>query len=141
MPIENASKVRLSYTGSLEDGTIFDSSSNYERPLEIVVGQGLFIPGFEAALLGHNVGDKFSITLEADMAFGEIDPEKFFSVDRLALPDDIPLKIGTQLQLSNENTIMDVSIFEVTEDEVVLDANHPLAGKRLTFEIEILGID
>lgn len=137
MPIKNGDKVRVHYVGKLKDGTEFDSSINRE-PLEFVLGSGMLIPGFEAAIIGKEPGDKIKVSIPAEEAYGKSDPELVFTVARAQVPDHIPLEVGTPLQLSNDQEQMDVVITEVGSDEVTLDANHPLAGKELEFEIEIL---
>ncbi|MBQ9407480.1 MAG: peptidylprolyl isomerase [Desulfovibrio sp.] len=139
MPITKGDTVRVHYTGTLQDGTVFDSSRQRE-PLEFSLGKGTLIPGFEAAVEGHEVGDTVTVTIDSDDAYGDVDPELIFTVPRAQVPDHIPLEVGTPLQLSNEQGQMDVTITEVGADEVTLDANHPLAGKTLTFEIEILNV-
>ena len=126
MAIKNGDTLRVHYTGTLSDGTVFDSSRERE-PLEFTMGKGMLIPGFEAAVMGHEAG--------------ESDPELVFTVDRAQVPDHIPLTVGVPLQLSNEQGQMDVTITEVTDEEITLDANHPLAGKELTFEIEIVSVN
>ncbi len=137
MPIEQGTKVKVHYTGKLADGTVFDSSRGRE-PLEFVMGDGMLIPGFEKALLWREAGDTVSVQIAPEQAYGAFDPELVFTVRREQMPAHIPLKLGTSLQLSNEQGEMDVIISEIGPEEVSLDANHPLAGKDLHFEIEIL---
>ena len=139
MPIKKGDTVRAHYTGTLEDGTVFDSSRERE-PLEFVLGKGMLIPGFEAAVEGREVGETVTVTIAPEDAYGETDPELLFTVPRAQVPDHIPLTVGVPLQLSNEQGQMDVTITEVGADEITLDANHPLAGKTLTFEIEIVSV-
>lgn len=137
MAIRNGDKVKVHYTGKLEDGTQFDSSEGRE-PLEFVIGAGQIIPGFEAAIIGHEPGEKVSVSIPPEKAYGEADPELIFTVSRSQVPDTIPLKVGTPLQLSGERGKMDVTITEVGPEEITLDANPPLAGKTLNFDIEIV---
>lgn len=139
MPAKNGDTVRVHYTGTLDDGTVFDSSRERD-PLEFVLGQGSLIPGFESAVEGREAGEKVCVTLPPDKAYGDVDRELIFTVPRAQVPDHIPLNVGVPLQLSNEQGQMDVTITEVGADEITLDANHPLAGKTLTFEIEIVEI-
>jgi len=139
MPIKDGDTLRVHYTGTLADGTVFDSSRERD-PLEFTLGRGMLIPGFEAAVLGREAGDVVSTTIPPEDAYGTVDPELIFTVARAQVPSHIPLEVGTPLQLSNEQGQMDVTITEVDAEEVTLDANHPLAGKALTFEIEILEI-
>ncbi|WP_302148708.1 peptidylprolyl isomerase [uncultured Desulfovibrio sp.] len=139
MCIKKGDTVRAHYTGTLDDGTVFDSSRERD-PLEFVQGQGMLIPGFESAVEGHEAGDVVSVTIAPEEAYGEADPELIFTVPRAQVPDHIPLNVGVPLQLSNEQGQMDVTITEVGPEEITLDANHPLAGKSLTFEIEIVSV-
>lgn len=140
MPIKKGDKVRAHYTGTLEDGTVFDSSRERD-PLEFVLGKGMLIAGFEAAVEGREPGETVTVTIPPAEGYGEVDPDLIFVVPRAQVPDFIPLEVGTPLQLSNEQGQMDVTIAEVGADEVTLDANHPLAGKTLTFEIEIVSAE
>lgn len=139
MGIKKGDTVRAHYTGTLDDGTVFDSSRERD-PLEFVQGQGMLIPGFESAVEGHEAGDVVSVTIAPEEAYGEADPELIFTVPRAQVPGHIPLNVGVPLQLSNEQGQMDVTITEVGPEEITLDANHPLAGKSLTFEIEIVSV-
>ena len=139
MGIKKGDTVRAHYTGTLDDGTVFDSSRERD-PLEFVQGQGMLIPGFESAVEGHEAGDVVSVTIAPEEAYGEADPELIFTVPRAQVPDHIPLNVGVPLQLSNEQGQIDVTITEVGPEEITLDANHPLAGKSLTFEIEIVSV-
>ena len=139
MGIKKGDTGRAHYTGTLDDGTVFDSSRERD-PLEFVQGQGMLIPGFESAVEGHEAGDVVSVTIAPEEAYGEADPELIFTVPRAQVPDHIPLNVGVPLQLSNEQGQMDVTITEVGPEEITLDANHPLAGKSLTFEIEIVSV-
>ncbi len=137
MPIGKGDTVRVHYTGRLADGTEFDSSRERE-PLEFTLGKGMLIPGFEAAVEGHEPGDRVTVTIQPEDGYGAVDPELVFTVARAQVPDHIPQEAGTPLQLSNEQGQMDVTITEVGPEEVTLDANHPLAGKELIFDIDIL---
>lgn len=137
MPIKQGDTVKVHYSGKLANGDEFDSSRQRE-PLEFTLGKGQLIPGFESAVEGKSVGDKVTVTIPPEQGYGNSDPDLVFTVTRDQVPDSIPLKVGTPLQLSNEDGRMDVVITEVGPDEITLDANHPLAGKDLTFEIEIV---
>ncbi|MBQ4568224.1 MAG: peptidylprolyl isomerase [Desulfovibrio sp.] len=139
MPVKQGDTLRVHYTGTLTDGTVFDSSRERD-PLEFTLGRGMLIPGFESAVMGHEAGETVTVTIPPEDAYGEVDLELIFTVARSQVPAHIPLEVGTPLQLSNEQGQMDVIITEVDAEEVTLDANHPLAGKALTFEIEILEI-
>eukprot|EP00095_Tigriopus_kingsejongensis_P007070 snap_masked-scaffold1564_size35542-processed-gene-0.1 protein:Tk07070 transcript:snap_masked-scaffold1564_size35542-processed-gene-0.1-mRNA-1 annotation:"fkbp-type peptidyl-prolyl cis-trans isomerase" len=132
--------VQIHYKGTLDDGTIFDSSEGRD-PLEFAVGSGMIIPGLDKAIPGMAVGDAKVVNVPCLEAYGEVDTENRQPVPRDQFPDDIPMEIGTQLQMQGENgQAMVVTIAEIAEDAVTLDANHPLAGKDLTFAIEMVGI-
>lgn len=137
MAIKNGDKVRVHYTGRLKDGTVFDSSLDRE-PLEFTVGMGQLIAGFENAIRGREPGEKLTVSIDPEHGYGHQDNDLVFTVSRDQVPDHIPLKVGTPLQLTSDKGNMDVTITEVGPDEITLDANHPLAGKDLEFEIEIL---
>ena len=133
--------VRIHYTGTLDDGTVFDSSEGRD-PLEFVVGSGMIIPGLDVAIPGMTVGEKKVVNAPCDQAYGQADPENRQSVPRDQFPPEIPVELGTKLQMQGpEGQVMLVTIVEVGETEVTLDANHDLAGKDLTFAIEMVGID
>lgn len=137
MVFKNGDRVRVHYTGRLEDGREFDSTLHRE-PIEFVIGSGELLPAFERAVLGHGPGETVVVAIPAEEAYGEVDPGLFFTVSRAQMPAHIPLREGIALQLSNGHGQMDVLISRVGPDEVTLDGNHPLAGHDLTFEIEIL---
>ncbi len=139
MPIKDGDTVQVHYTGTLADGSVFDSSRERE-PLEFVMGSGMLIPGFEAAVMGREAGDSVTVNIEPANAYGETDLELIFTVDRNEVPEHIKPEEGLELQLSNEEGTMNVTITEVTDNEITLDANHPLAGKALTFAIEIISV-
>lgn len=139
MSIKDGDTVKVHYTGSLADGTVFDSSR--ERvPLEFVMGKGMLIPGFEAAIMGKETGDTVSVRIPPAEGYGDVDPDLVFTVARAQVPSHIIPEPGLQLQLSSDEGAMDVVVVEAGEDEIILDANHPLAGKELNFEIEVVSI-
>ncbi len=130
--------VRIHYTGTLADGTTFDSSQGRE-PLEFTVGSGQIISGLDSALPGMEVGDQKKVEIAADEAYGQKDPAAMQPVPRGEIPDNIPLDIGTQLQVQDgSGRVAQVQVAEVTDETVVLDMNHPLAGEDLTFDIELV---
>jgi peptidylprolyl isomerase len=132
--------VQIHYTGTLLDGSVFDSSQGRD-PLEFEVGSGMIIPGLDTALPGMAVGDKKSVNVPCAEAYGPVKPEMQQGVPRAGIPADIPLEVGTTLQMQTpDGQAMPVVVVNVTEDEVMLDANHPLAGKDLTFDIELVAI-
>lgn len=133
--------VHFHYTGTLEDGTVFDSSQGRD-PLSFTLGSGQIIPGLDAAIDGMSVGDQKTVTITADQAYGPYQPEARQAIPRDQIPAHIPLDPGTQLQMQAQNgQAIPVVVAEVGEAEVVLDANHPLAGKDLTFAVELVAVD
>jgi peptidylprolyl isomerase len=132
--------VKVDYTGTLADGTQFDSSIGKE-PLQFTIGAGQMIAGFDAAVVGMKVGEKKTVTIPAAQAYGARDESLVFNVDRAQLPANISPQVGMKLQMTQTNgqTIV-VTIKEVNESTVVMDANHELAGKDLTFEITLVEI-
>ena len=138
--VKSGDTVRLHYTGTLADGSEFDSSRGRD-PLEFEVGSGQIIPGLDKALPGMTVGDQKKVEIPADEAYGQPDPDARQSVPRADIPAEIPLEVGLQLQVQTQTgQVMPVTVHEVAEDTVTLDANHPLAGKDLTFDIELVAI-
>lgn len=132
--------VQIHYTGKLPDGTVFDSSVNRE-PLSFALGSGQVIPGFETAVVGMNPGDTKTATIASDEAYGPRRDEMVLVVEREKIPEEIPLGVGQQLQLQGpQGQALPVVVTEVSDGEVTLDANHPLAGQDLTFDIELVAI-
>lgn len=134
-------KVEVHYTGSLEDGTVFDSSKGRD-PLAFTIGEKTLIRGFEEAVVGMAVGNSKSVHIPAIEAYGEHDPARILKVPLSDLPEGINPQEGQQLQMrqSSGQAVM-VRISEVTETDITLDANHPLAGKNLNFEIELVKVN
>ncbi|MGC3939273.1 FKBP-type peptidyl-prolyl cis-trans isomerase [Roseobacter sp. EG26] len=138
--VKSGDTVAIHYTGTLLDGTTFDSSDGRD-PLEFVVGSGQIIPGLDVALPGMEVGDKKTVDIPCAEAYGPLNPEMRQAVPREGIPADIKLDIGTQLQMQTpDGQAMAVMIVDVDEATVTLDANHPLAGKDLKFDIELISI-
>ncbi len=132
--------VKVHYTGKLQDGNVFDSSANRE-PLQFTLGAGNMIPGFEQAVQGMNVGDKKTAEIPSEQAYGEKREDMIISVPRENVPGDIQPEVGQQLAIQQQGgQQVPVTVTEVNEEKVVLDANHPLAGKDLIFEIELVEI-
>ncbi|QQA43486.1 FKBP-type peptidyl-prolyl cis-trans isomerase [Pelagovum pacificum] len=132
--------VRIHYTGTLEGGETFDSSAGKD-PLEFELGSGQIIPGLDAAIPGMEVGDKKTVDVPCAEAYGEADPSARQSVPRGQIPDDIPTDPGTRLQMQTpQGQVVPVTVIEANESEVTLDANHPLAGKDLKFDIELVEV-
>ena len=140
--IENGDTVKVHYVGTFPDGTQFDSSRQEGRePLEFTVGRHSMSPGFENAVKGHAAGDRFTVEIPCDQAYGPVDKNLIFTVPREQVPDSIPCVVGTPIQLSNEQGTMYAVISEVDAVELTLDANNPMAGKDLVFDIEILSVN
>jgi peptidylprolyl isomerase len=137
---ESGDTIRLNYTGKLEDGTIFDSSEDRE-PIEFVIGGGAVIPGLENGIIGMTVTETKTITIPMEEAYGPKRPEMIMKAPKDKLPQDMEIEVGRQLESRQpDGRIMYVTIIDVAEDTVMLDANHPLAGKTLIFEVEIMEI-
>ena len=131
--------VRIHYTGTLDDGSVFDSSRG-RRPLEFTVGSGQVIPGFDAAVTGMAPGEEKTVTIPAAQAYGDRREDHEMTVERAQLPDDIDPVVGDQLQMSDGQNQFLVRVSATTKETVTLDANHPLAGKDLTFALELMEI-
>lgn len=137
--INEKSSVKINYTGKLEDGTIFDSSLNEGRePLSATLGQGALIPGFENGLIGMSVGDKKTIEIEPEDAYGPINEESVLKIEKSKVPENV--EVGMLLQTFGPAGVSVVKVLEVNEEDVLIDANHPLAGKKLIFDLEVLEI-
>ena len=132
--------VRVHYTGRLMDGTIFDTSIGRE-PLEFTIGDGRLIPGFEKAVIGMNTGETKTVTLAPEEAYGPYLEELTADVDITQFPPHIKPEVGLHLQIRQDNgSVVDVVITRIVGTTVTLDANHPLAGKELIFDIELLEV-
>lgn len=137
---ESGDKVKVHYSGKLEDGTTFDSSAGRE-PLEFMLGQGQVIPGFDQGVEGMETGEKKELNIPADQAYGPRRDELIAQVDRSVFPNDIEPEIGKVLQMETKNgQTINVQVTAIEGDNVTLDANHPLAGQDLTFEVELVEI-
>ena len=153
--VKNADKVIINFTGKLADGTIIDSTypdteeSTYNDdecchehgPMELIIGEGDFYIPIEEALIGMSIGEKKTVKITPDDAFGDYNPENVFSVKRNEFPDEITPVVGQGLEVTGEDDeIYMVTVVAVTDDEVSLDTNHPLAGEELTYELELVEI-
>jgi peptidylprolyl isomerase len=133
--------VKVNYTGKLDNGEIFDSSVGGE-PIEFTVGDGQLISGFDQTVEGMEVNEIKTVTIPAQEAYGLYDDTLIEEVDRSLMPTDIPLQVGQKLQSqAPDGSTMIVTVVSFTDDKVTLDQNHPLAGKNLTFEIELVSIE
>ncbi len=132
--------VKVHYTGSLDDGSIFDSSKDRD-PLEFEIGKGQVIKGFEEGVSGMAVGDVKKIHIAPEDAYGPYHEEMTTSVERSQLPEGMNPEIDQMLQMQTpDGQVIQVRVAEINDDSVKLDANHPLAGKALNFELELMAI-
>jgi FKBP-type peptidyl-prolyl cis-trans isomerase 2 len=137
---KNGDTVQVNYTGKLTDGTMFDSSIGRE-PLEFTLGAGQVIPGFDKAVFGMKVGEKKTVTIPVDEAYGPVRDDLVVEVPREKLPSDLTPEVGQQLVSTQpDGRQVVVTITSVSDNTVIINANHPLAGKDLTFEIELVKI-
>jgi FKBP-type peptidyl-prolyl cis-trans isomerase 2 len=139
--VENGHVVRVHYIGKLTTGEVFDSSFGRE-PLEFTMGAGQMIPGFEAGILGMVVGEKKSIDVPCALGYGEASAEMILEVPKNQLPFGMPIEVGTQLAINlADGGQIPAVMTAVSEDTVTIDANHPLAGKDLIFEVQLVAIN
>ena len=132
--------VKVHYTGTLDDGSQFDTSRGRE-PLTVTIGKGELIPGFEQALLGMAEGESKSVTIESDDAYGPHRSELVQEIERSLIPPEMDLEVGGSVMVRGpDEQPMRLLIRELSEDSVTLDANHPLAGENLTFDLELVQI-
>ena len=137
---QSGDKVRIHYTGTLDDGTVFDSSAGRE-PLEFTIGTRQVIPGFEEAVLGLEVGGKVRTHIPSHKAYGPRDERMIMQIPREQIPADMQIAVDDRLQMQRrDGGASPVTVREITDTHVVLDGNHPLAGQDLTFEIELVEI-
>ena len=134
--------VQVHYKGTLPDGQLFDSSEGRE-PLAFQLGSGQVIKGFDDGVTGMEIGDKKTIHIPNADAYGPLNEEMIINFDRSQIPDEIPLEVGGTLNMHQEDNgqVIPVVIREITDEFVLLDANHPLAGQDLIFELELVGIN
>jgi FKBP-type peptidyl-prolyl cis-trans isomerase 2 len=136
--IKKGSTVDVHYVGKLSDGVVFDSSDGKE-PLKFQVGSGQIIPGFEESLIGKKVGDKVTVTIQPEFAYGSVREDLMVKVPIDKMPGKV--EVGQSLHAVGSNSQpIPVTVKEVNEDYVIIDGNHPLAGKELTFDIEIVAV-
>jgi peptidylprolyl isomerase len=137
--IADGKKVRIHYTGTLNDGTQFDSSAGRD-PFEFEIGAGKVIPGFDIAVRSMEIGDKKTVTIPTAEAYGEVREEIIGDLPKDMFPPEMNLAVGLPLQMMSPQGPVMVTIKEIKETAVTVDANHPLAGKDLTFELELLEV-
>ncbi len=158
-------RVTINFVGTMEDGTVFDTTLENDMdscstddcssddcgtddcgcgesgPMELVIGEDEFFTQIEEALVGMAPGEKKTIVIPAEDAFGDYDDEKVFQVKRSDVPDDIYPEVGQELELTgDDDEILEVTVVEVSDEDITLDANHPLAGEDLTYEVELVEI-
>jgi peptidylprolyl isomerase len=138
--VKKGDTVKVHYTGKLEDGKEFDSSLE-RQPLQFEVGAGRVIKGFEDAVVGLEVGEKKTVTIPAKNAYGSYDENLLIEIPKKNVPKGIAPEVGMRLQLVNQQgQAAHVVVTEILDETVTLDANHPLAGKTLVFDLEVLEI-
>ncbi|MFW6169085.1 MAG: FKBP-type peptidyl-prolyl cis-trans isomerase [Planctomycetota bacterium] len=137
---DNSNKVRVHYTGSLDDGTVFDSSQERD-PLEFTIGSNEIIPAVENAVKGMEEGEEKQVKVPPTEAYGERNEQAIMEVSKDQLPSDVDVKVGTVLQGSTQDgDTMRLQVTEVKEDSVTVDANHPLAGQTLNFDLKLVEV-
>jgi FKBP-type peptidyl-prolyl cis-trans isomerase 2 len=136
--VENGNTVKVHYTGKFEDGSVFDSSVTNNEPITFQVGGKQVIPGFENAIVGMTVGESKTVTLTPEDAYGQPIDGMVQEVPKELVPADV--QVGAQLISESEQGTFNVVVREIKENSVVLDANHPLAGKTLVFDLELVDI-
>lgn len=134
-------KVQVHYVGKLTDGTVFDSSEGRE-PLEFLLGSGQVIAGFDNGIEGMNVGEHKQINIPVEEAYGPANEEMIFSLQRSEMPDDLPLEVGATLNMHEEGNPQPIPVIirAVDDETITLDANHPLAGQELIFDVELVQV-
>ena len=132
--------IKIHFTGKLEDGSIFDSSEG-KLPLQFKVGNGDVITGIDEAVIGMKLNQKKNVNLNSDKAYGPIEKEFIISIEKEKLPPNLELQVGYQLQIPNEDgEAFQVHVTKITDNRIELDGNHPLAGKNLIFNFEVVEI-
>ena len=138
--VKTGKTIKVNYTGKFEDGTVFDTSLGDGRePLKTVLGQGNLIPGFEKGLIGMNEGENKTIEINPTEGYGEYLDGLVTVVPKTQMPEGV--KVGDVLQSSGDRGTINVTVTEINENDVKVDANHPLAGKKLIFDVELLEIN
>ena len=137
---KNGDTVKVHYKGTLQDDSVFDSSEGRD-PLQFTMGQGQLIPGFEKAVATLKVGESTQVDIPSAEAYGKVNEDLIVNIPRNQLPESIDPKVGMQLQMNQQNgQPIPVRVTAVSDSELTIDANHPLAGKDLTFQIELVEV-
>jgi peptidylprolyl isomerase len=138
--VKKGDTVKIHYTGRLQDGSVFDSSSDRE-PLQFSIGRGQVIPGFEEAVVGMKIGDKKTVEIPCSKAYGERNPSMVIVVDRKHVPEGLNPEVGQRLEMgSPSGELVHVTVVKTDDQNITLDANPPLAGEDLTFDIELVEV-
>ena len=138
---KSGDRVVVHYSGSLEDGTVFSSTYEEDEPFEFTLGEGNVLPSFQNAVIGMNEGEIKTISVPPEEGYGEHKAEFVLKMERDQAPPDLELEVGKRLSIHlNDGTTRIVMVVAITDDSIILDANDPLAGKTLTFEIELVEI-
>ncbi len=138
--VKSGDKIKVHYHGKLTSGETFDSSTGRE-PLEFEVGSGMVIKGFDDGVTGMTVGEKKTVNIPFDEAYGQRNPDMIIEIPKDRFPEDMEIELGISLGMSDENgQQFQVTIVEIKDDVVMLDANHPLAGQDLIFDLELVEI-
>jgi FKBP-type peptidyl-prolyl cis-trans isomerase 2 len=138
--VKEGDEVKVHYSGKFEDGTVFDSSKD-KKPFQFTVGGGKVIPGFEKGVIGMETGTSKTITVPPEEGYGPVRNELIIKVKKTEIPEHIDPSEGKQLQMKNKSgQPVNLVVSKVSDDTVTLDANHPLAGKTLVFDIEVVEI-
>ena len=138
--VKENNTVKVNYTGKLADGQVFDSSEGKE-PIEFTLGQGQLIPGFEKGLIDMKLNEKKTITVAKEEAYGDVNKDLIQEVKKTELPQDMTPEVGMGLvSKSPDGQEMNLLVVEVREESIVIDGNHPLAGKELIFDLEVVEI-
>jgi peptidylprolyl isomerase len=136
--VKTGDTISVIYTGRLEDGEVFDSNAEGGAPLKFTVGAGQLIKGFDRAVIGMQSGDKKTVTIPPTEGYGEHQEDHIVKLPKTSVPEEMNIELGMKVQLSsNTGHTLPAVVVEIAEDVVHLDANHPLAGKTLEFDIEI----
>lgn len=140
--VKENDKVKVHYTGKLDNGQVFDSSVDRGQPIEFTVGQGQMIPGFEKGIMGMAVNEKKTITIPSEEAYGERNNDLLKEVPNEQLPPEIKPEVGMGLVSKGpQGQEIQLVVAEVKDNSIIVDANHPLAGQDLTFDLELVEID
>jgi len=138
--IEAGKTVKVHYKGTLDDGSVFDSSEGRD-PIEFQMGSGSLIPGFEAAVAEMKIDETRSVTIPSAEAYGDVNDDMVGEIPRTNLPDDIKPEVGMVLSMQSPDGEMPVRVVAMDEENLTLDANHPLAGQNLTFELTLIEVN